>query len=135
MSKQRKPADQREKDLRLAMFRIQQGRARHTKAKGLSISAVAEEAGVTGPLIHNHYPKIAEAIRLAQGRDSRAQRDAKQLELKAAREKIRELRQEIANLRTDVSRLASINEVLRDENSVLRARLDDTDVVPLGQAT
>ncbi|BDB30180.1 MULTISPECIES: hypothetical protein [Cupriavidus] len=131
MSKQRKPADQREKDLRLAMFRIQQGRARHTKAKKLTISAVAEEAGVTGPLIHNHYPKIAEAIRLAQGRDSRAQRNAKQLELKAARDKTRELRQEIANLRSDVSRLASINEVLLAENAMLRSRLGDSDVVPM----
>ncbi|ODV41374.1 hypothetical protein AWV79_36960 [Cupriavidus sp. UYMMa02A] len=103
--------------------RIQNGRARNTKAKKLSISAVAEEAGVTGPLIQNHYPKIAEAIRLAQGHDSRAQRNAKQLELKAARDKIRELRQKIASLRTDVSRLASINEVLLAENVMLRAQL------------
>ncbi len=86
---------------------------------------------MTGPLIHNHYPKIAEAIRLAQGRDSRAQRNAKQLELKAAGEKARELRQEIAKLRSDVSRLASINEVLLAENAMLRGRLGDSDVVPM----
>lgn len=66
MSKQRKPADKREKDLRLAMFRIQRGRA-HTDVEKLSISSVAREAGVSASLIHNHYPDIAEAIRLAQG--------------------------------------------------------------------
>jgi len=131
MSEGRKSADKREKELRLAIFRIQRGRPIRTKAKKLSITAVAEEVGVSAALIHNHYPKIAEAIRIAQGRDSRAQRDAKQLELKAERDKARELRQEIENLRKDVSRLASINEVLRAENATLKARLGDPDVVTL----
>lgn len=130
MSKQRKPADKREKDLRLAMFRIQRGRA-HTDVEKLSISSVAREAGVSASLIHNHYPDIAEAIRLAQGRGSRAQRDAKRLELKTERDKTRDLRQETASLRSDVSRLASINEVLLAENAVLRARLGDPLVVPI----
>lgn len=37
----------------------------------------------------------------------------------------------IANLRSDVSRLASFNEVLLNENAMLRARLGDSDVVPI----
>lgn len=130
MNESRKSAPAREKDLRLAMFRIERGRA-HTEASKLSIVAVAREAGVSAALIHNHYPDIADAIRLAQGSDSRARRDAKHLELKAERDKSRELRQEIDSLRTDVNRLASINEVLLDEIALLKARLNDPRVVAL----
>lgn len=131
MSQERKPADKRVKDLRLAMFRIEQGRPQQTKATKLSIASVAAEAGVSAALIHNHYPEIADAIRLAQGRSSRAQRDTTQKELKVERGKGRELRQEIASLRGDISRLASINEVLRTENATLRARLGDPGVFSL----
>lgn len=130
MSEHRKTAQAREKDLRLAMFRIERGRS-HTKATKMSIASVAREAGVSAALIHNHYPGIADAIRQAQGCDNRAQRDAKHQELKAERDKARELRQEIASLRDDVDRLASINEVLLAENAGLRARLNDSRVVAL----
>jgi AcrR family transcriptional regulator len=130
MSEHRKTAQAREKDLRMAMFRIERGRA-HTKSAKMSIASVAREAGVSAALIHNHYPGIADAIRQAQGYNNRAQRDAKHQELKAERDKAKELRQEIASLRADVDRLASINEVLLAENAVLRARLSDPRVVPL----
>ena len=130
MTQGRKSAVSREKDLRLAMFRIVRGRA-HTKATRLSISAVAREAGVSDALIHNHYPAIADAIRLAQGSDNRTQRDAKHAELKAERDKSRELRAENAGLRSDLSRIASINEVLLGEIAVLKARLGDSRVVAL----
>lgn len=130
MSQHRKTAQAREKDLRLAMFRIERGRT-HTKAAKMSIASVAREAGVSAALIHNHYPGIADAIRQAQGRDNRAQRDAKHQELKAQRNKAQVLRDEIASLRADVDRLASINEVLLAENAVLRARLNAPHVVPL----
>lgn len=121
MSADRKSAAAREKDLRLAMFRIQRGRAR-TKATKLSIASVASEAGVSPALIHNHYPIIADEIRTAQGRSNRVQRDAKQLELKAERDKVRTLREEMASLKADRDKLASINEVLMAENAVLRAQ-------------
>lgn len=130
MSAHRKTAEVRENDLRLAMFRIERGRA-HTKGVKMSIASVAREAGVSAALIHNYYPGIADAIRQAQGRDNRAQRDAKHQELKGARDKARELREEIASLRADVARLASINEVLQAENAVLSARLNAPHVVPL----
>jgi AcrR family transcriptional regulator len=120
----------REKDLRLAMLRIERGRA-HTRGAKMSIASVAREAGVSAALIHNHYPGIAAAIRQAQGRDNRAQRHAKHQELKGQCDKARELREEIAGLRADVDRLASIDEVLLAENAVLRARLNDPHVVPL----
>jgi len=130
MSQQRKSANSREKDLRLAMLRIERGRSQ-TKATKISIASVAREAGVSPALIHNHYPAIADAIRQAQGRSSRQQRDTKHEQLKAERDKTGELRREVDRLRVDVDRLASINEVLLAENAVLRAKLDDRRVVDL----
>ena len=130
MNQQRKSASAREKDLRLAMLRIERGRS-HTKTTKISIASVAREAGVSTALIHNHYPAIADAIRQAQGRSNREQRDTKHEQLKAERDKTRELRQDVARLRVDVDRLASINEVLLAENAVLRAKLDDRRVVDL----
>ncbi|QOZ83760.1 MULTISPECIES: TetR/AcrR family transcriptional regulator [Chromobacterium] len=111
MTTNRKPSDVRERDLQLALTRIQHGRAHETK---VSIAAVAREAGVSTALIHNHYPSIAEKIREAQGRSSRIQRDVKHQELRAK-----------------VASLASINEVLISENQVLKAKQSDPKVVDL----
>ncbi|HEJ3160271.1 TetR family transcriptional regulator [Pseudomonas aeruginosa] len=130
MTTKRKPSDARERDLQLALARIQRGRA-HTGETKVTIAAVAREAGVSTALIHNHYPIIAEAIRDAQGRSSRAQRDVKHQDLRAEREKNRALRKEIEELRAKVARLASINEVLIAENRVLKAKQSDSKVVDL----
>lgn len=131
MSIKRKPADDRRKDLKLAISRIQRGRA-HTKAAVVNISTVAAEAGVTPALIHNHYPDIAELIRESQARSSRVQRDAKHGELRAAKEKNRALREEIDSLRAQVAKLASLNEVLVMENRILKAKNADPKVTDLG---
>ncbi|MBH3433885.1 DUF6262 family protein [Pseudomonas citronellolis] len=125
-----KPAEHREKDLRLALHRIQKGRA-HTKETKVSIAAVAREAGVSTALIHNHYPAIAEAIREAQGRSSRAMHDVKHQDLLDERKKSKAYREEIAELRAKVAKLASINELLLDENRVLKAKMGDRKVVDL----
>lgn len=130
MTTKRKPSDARERDLQLALARIQRGRA-HTGETKVTIAAVAREAGVSTALIHNHYPIIAEAIRDAQGRSSRAQRDVKHQDLRAEREKNRALRQEIEELRAKVASLASINEVLIAENRVLKAKQSGSKVVDL----
>jgi len=130
MTTKRKPADARRKDLELAISRILRGRA-HIKASKVSITSVAREAGVTPALIHNHYPDIAETIREAQGRSSRAHRDVKHGELKEEREKNRVLRQDMQELRHQVAKLASINEVLLCENRTLLAKLGDSKVVSL----
>lgn len=130
MTTKRKPSDARERDLKLALARIQRGRA-HTGETKITIAAVAREAGVSTALIHNHYPIIAEAIRNAQGRSSRTQRDVKHQDLRAEREKNRALRQEIEELRAKVASLASINEVLIAENRVLTAKQSDSKVVDL----
>ncbi|MBD2837808.1 TetR family transcriptional regulator [Pseudomonas sp. JM0905a] len=125
-----KPAEDREKDLKLALLRIQKGRAKTGETK-LSIAAVAREAGVSTALIHNYYPGIAEAIRESQGRSSRAMRDVKHQDLLAERKKSAGYRQEIEELRAKVANLASINEVLLEDNRVLREKMDDRKVVEL----
>ena len=125
-----KPAEDREKDLKLALYRIQKGRA-HTGETKVTIAAVAREAGVSAALIHNHYPGIAETIREVQGRSSRAVRDVKHQDLTAERKKSAAYRQEIDDLRVKIANLASINEVLLEENRVLNAKIDDRKVVDL----
>ncbi|MEK7891596.1 TetR family transcriptional regulator [Burkholderia contaminans] len=130
MTHQRKNAEIREKELRLAIFRIERGRA-HTKATRLSVSSVAREAGVTPALIHNHYPTIAEEIRVKQGASSREQRDLKQNELNAEREKRKALKLELEEARKQLARLASINEMLVLENRTLRAVSRESNVVPM----
>lgn len=130
MTTKRKPSDVRERDLQLALARIQRGRA-HTGESKVTIASVAREAGVSTALIHNHYPIIAEAIRDAQGRSSRAQRDVKHQDLRTEREKNRALRQEIEGLRAKVASLASINEVLIAENRLLKAKQSDSKVIDL----
>ncbi|MCQ9392566.1 TetR family transcriptional regulator [Pseudomonas viridiflava] len=125
-----KPAVDREKDLKLAIYRIENGRA-HTKEVKVTIAAVAREAGVSTALIHNHYPTIAEAIREKQGRSSRAMRDVKHQDLIAERQKSLGYRQEIEELRAKLASIASINEVLLDENQMLKAKLKDRSVVEL----
>ena len=130
MNNTRKPSEAREKDLQLALNRIQHGRA-HTGETKVTIAAVAREAGISTALIHNYYPKIAEAIRDAQGRSDRAQLDVKHQDLRKARELNRKLRQEIEALRTNVARLASINEVLLNEIRAVKANQSDHKVISL----
>ncbi|MGU9849544.1 TetR family transcriptional regulator [Pseudomonas koreensis] len=125
-----KPAEDRKKDLRLAISRIEHGRA-NTKEAKLTIAAVAREAGVSTALIHNHYPAIAETIREKQGRSSRAMRDVKHQDLSAERQKSAGYRQEIDELKAKLASIASINEVLLEENRVLKAKLKDRSVVEL----
>ena len=130
MTIERKPSPAREKDLHLALLRIERGRAK-TGEKKVTIAAVAREAGVSAALIHNHYPNIAETIREVQGRSSRAQRDVKHHDLRVEQEKNRILRQEIQELRAKVASLASLNEVLLTENRVLKAKQNDPKVIDI----
>ncbi len=130
MTIKRKPFDTREKELQLALYRIERGRTKAGEKK-VTITGVAREAGVSAALIHNHYPKIAEAIREVQGRSSRAQRDVKHQDLSVERERSRILRKEIDELRKKVAGLASINEMLIIENRTLKAKNNDSKVVDL----
>ncbi|MNE83467.1 hypothetical protein D3C80_1802860 [compost metagenome] len=58
-------------------------------------------------------------------------RDVKHQDLIAERKKSAAYRQEIEYLRAKVANLASINEVLLDENHVLKAKLNDCNVINL----
>ena len=128
-----KPAEDREKDLRLALYRIQKGRS-HSGETKITIAAVAREAGISTALIHNYYPKIAETIREAQGRSSRTMRDVKHHDLIAERKKSAACRYEIEELRAKIASLASLNEMLLEENRVLKAKVSDRKVTDLGSA-
>jgi AcrR family transcriptional regulator len=130
MTNTRKPSELREKELRLALLRILHGRSRSGAIKP-TVAAVAREVGVSTALIHNHYPKIAEAIREAQGQASRAQRDIKHQELQMERKKNRALRQEVELLAFKLANLASINEVLLAANVALKAELTSSNVMNL----
>lgn len=130
MTSSRKKAATREKELELAILRIERGRS-HMKEAKLSVAAVAREAGVTPALIHNHYPEVAEKIRIKLAASSRQRRDAKQAELKQAREKIRELREQLDESEERAAKLASINEVLLLENRTLKAGAADPKVFPM----
>lgn len=127
MKSVRQKADNRAKHLRLAIFRIERGRAKTGETK-LSISAVAREAGVTPALVHNHYPEIAEEIRVKLGASSRAQRDAKQEEVNTLKDANKTLRDVVAEMQLQVARIASINETLLLENKSLRAAAEGSKV-------
>jgi AcrR family transcriptional regulator len=131
VSSPRKNAETREKDLKLAIYRIERGRSQ-TKAKKLSVSAVAREAGVTPALIHNHYPSIAETVRVKVGASSRQQRDLKARALKEMRQKNKDLRQEIIETEARLAKLASINEMLLLEIAVFKAQSNGSIVRKLG---
>ncbi|MCS8129888.1 TetR family transcriptional regulator [Pseudomonas aeruginosa] len=123
-----KPAEDRMKDLKLALLRIQKGRSRTGETK-VTIAAVAREAGVSTALIHNHYPSIAEAIREVQGRSSRAMRDVKHQDLITERKKSAGYRQEIEELRSKLVNLASLNEVLLEEIRMLKVKASERTVI------
>lgn len=129
-----KPAVDRAKDLKLAIYAIQKGRAQSGETK-VTIAAVAREAGVSTALIHNHYPAIAEEIRQIQGRSSRAMRDVKHQDLIAERQKSKGYRQEIEELQAKLASIASINEVLLEENQKLKTQLRERNVVELVPST
>lgn len=132
MSESRKPAKSREREILLGLARIEKGRSRIGETK-VSISAVAREVGISAALIHNHYPTAAEAIRDAQGRSSRMQRDMKQDDLVIERGKSADHRREIKELRAQIAQLASINEVLYIENRELLMKCSSKNIVPIIQ--
>jgi AcrR family transcriptional regulator len=122
--------DDTRKDLELAFARVLRGRGHKVaKERKLSISAVADEAGLSAATIHNRYPDIAEQIRTEIGKSTRAQRDQKQLELQDAHAANRKLRDTIKELEARIVRLASENARLLTENATLSAIADAKNVV------
>ncbi|HHK5324276.1 TPA: TetR family transcriptional regulator [Pseudomonas aeruginosa] len=127
MKQPRKTHDDRESEIMLAIVKIEKGKSKTGESK-VSISAVAREVGISPALIHNHYPKAAEAIRVAQGRSSRMQRDIKQDQLKEEMRKSSDLRLEVKELRSQIAKLASINEILLIENQQLKTVISSPNI-------
>lgn len=119
-----------EKELQNALMRLKHGRPKVVDRKRkISISALAEEAGVSDSAIHNRYPEIAAQVREITGKAHKIQRDEKNEKLKSEKTKNRELREYIEQLESDIRKLTSINATLSDENAQLKAELASGNVV------
>ena len=101
-----------------ALLRLQ------NRKQEISITAVANEVGVSPGLIHNTYPRIAEKIRKATGRSKKQKADAMAVELKNAKATIQTLRAELKSAVADLTKLASVNARLQHANEHLEASLD-----------
>ena len=106
-----------EHDLELAIQRVM------ARGGRMGITAVAKEAGVTAPLIHNTYPRIADKIRQLSGSETASRRDLLVCELNSAREALRAVQGDLKSAQDDLARLASINESMRDELDLMKAQL------------
>lgn len=121
MKRRRLPSADRDKQLRSAIARIEDGRATSRAAK-LTFASVAQEAGVSTSLIHNHHKDVADLIRAKQGRVSRSSVPLSGNETLNVRKKNHDLRQVIAELKQEIARLASINELQAMAIEDLQAR-------------
>lgn len=100
--------ENRSKEIRLAIKRIEVGRPRNIDLKRkLSIAAVAEEIGISPSTIHTRYPEMATLIRERTGRGSRAQTEVRTSALRIEREKASALRKRIRELERLLASLAS----------------------------
>ncbi|KJJ95674.1 hypothetical protein UB44_21675 [Burkholderiaceae bacterium 26] len=87
----------------------------------ITLKAVADEAGVSAPLLNNRYPDFAEQVRAIIGKSARQQRNKKAGLLTQEREKNRELRELNKSQLAEIKKLASINEALRVEIALCKA--------------
>lgn len=127
-------ANSTEKELRNALMRLKHGRPKIVdKKRKISISALAEEAGVSDSTIHNRYPEIAAEVREMIGKAHKVQRDEKNERLKSEKSKNKELRDYIEQLEADIRKLTSINATLSYENSQLKAEMASGKVVRINQ--
>jgi DNA-binding transcriptional MocR family regulator len=123
-----------EKELKNALIRLKHGRPKVVdKKRKISISALAEEAGVSDSTIHNRYPEIAAEVREITGKEHKAQRDEKNEKLKSEKSKNKELREHIEQLELDIRKLTSINATLSHENAQLKAEIASGKVVRINQ--
>ncbi|PIQ02527.1 MAG: TetR family transcriptional regulator [Piscirickettsiaceae bacterium CG_4_10_14_3_um_filter_44_349] len=127
-------ANATEKEIRNALIRLKHGRPKVVdKKRKISISALAEEAGVSDSTIHNRYPEVAAEVREIIGKEHKTQRDEKNEQLKSEKLKNKELREYIEQLESDIRRLTSINATLNNENAQLKAEMASGKVVRINQ--
>ena len=112
-----KKGDATRKKLQLAIRRVETGRVRKIpKGRPLSITSVADEAGLNPTTIHTRYPDIADQIRTLMSKEARDQRDEIRLKLKQERVRNKQLRSEIADLEHALQVYAEENARLTLEN-------------------
>lgn len=117
-------------NIRKAIVRIQNGRVKKDgKIRSLSITSVAEEAGISRAHITNNHPVLAERIHVAGDKGIRKQRDEKQVALKKLRKKNADLRKELAIARKLNQNMASENASMAAEMGRLRAIAESKKVV------
>lgn len=116
------------KTVRLTIVRIEKGRPNVVSDKRkMSVTAVAEEAGVSRALIHRDCPDLLERIKGGVNKGIRQQRDAKQSELNEYKERNRELRSEVAELKAMFAKVQSQNATLIRKNMALSNGCADND--------
>lgn len=116
--------------IRMAIVRIEKGRPKVVSLdRKMSVTSVAEEAGVSDSLIHKDYTGLLERIKKNQDKGYRSERNKKHDALKAEKEKNRLLRQEIEELKLDNANLVSINVCLEQEIDTLRGVKNSKNVV------
>ena len=112
-----KKSDETRKKIELAFLRLQKERIIKVDSnRKLSITAVAEEAGISPSTLHNRYPDVVEKIREKLGKKMRNQYDKKDEELKKMKNIIKKLREKIVRLEAEIRQLASENMRLLSEN-------------------
>lgn len=118
--------------IRMAIVRIENGKPKVVSLdRKMSVTAVAEEAGVSDSLIHKDYADLLERIKKNQDKGYRSERNKKHDALKAEREKNRLLRQENKELKLERDNLVSINACLEEEVETLRSVKNSKNVVEL----
>lgn len=119
-------------NIRRAIVRLEQGKPKITKVgRKLTVAAVAEEAGVSRALIHNHYPDLLARIRINNDKNIAKQRDQKHSELVKERIKCKELRKQITKLLKQRAELVSKNASLELENQKLISIIESDKTIVL----
>lgn len=117
-------------NIRRAIVRLEQGKPKITKAgRKLTVAAVAEEAGVSRALIHNHYPELLARIRTNNDKNISKQRDQKHDDLVKERVKCKELRKQVTKLLEQKAILVSKNASLELENQMLKSIVDSDNTI------
>ena len=128
--------DRTNKNLKLALTRIVNGRPKVVdKGRKLSISSVAQEAGVSPTTIHRYHPDVVEEINSKSVNSDRQKAEKKNVQLKKERERTSELRNDVGELQAQVQKLTSINARLSAENERLKALFDSKNVAVLNAKT
>ncbi len=87
-----------------------------------TIAAVAREVSVSASLIHNRYPDVADTIRSLAGKERRDEVAALRAALVTEKAISQGLRVQNVELLADLRALASVNESLRREIVIERAK-------------